>query len=94
GGWDLTGAKKLSFWARGAQGGEKVKIEAGILDSKAKYPDSTKLSLGEVVMTKEWKKHEIDLAGKDLSCIKTGFCWVVAGQGNPMTFYFDEIKYE
>lgn len=94
GGYDLTGAKKLTLWARGKNGGEKIKIEAGILDKKAKYPDSSKLNLGEIVLTKEWKQYEVNLAGKDLSRIKTGLSWVVAGQGSPLTFYLDDVRYE
>ena len=34
------------------------------------------------------------MGGKDLKQIKTGFCWVVAGQGAPVTFYLDDIQYE
>ncbi len=94
GGWDLTGAKKLSFWARGAKGGEKVKFEAGILGKDAKFPDSGKIVVGEFVLTAEWKQYQVDLAGKDLTCIKTGFMWVVGGQGAPITFFLDEIVYE
>lgn len=94
GGWDLTGAKKLSFWARGAAGGEKVKFEAGILGGDAKFPDSAKIEVGEFVLTTEWKQYEVDLTGKNLSCIKTGFMWVVGGQGAPITFYLDQIVYE
>ncbi|MBN2711325.1 MAG: hypothetical protein JXR97_02685 [Planctomycetes bacterium] len=94
GGWDLSAAKKVTFWARGEEGGEKVKVEAGILGKDAAFPDSEKAFSMEITMTKEWKQYTADLTGKDLSCIKTGFCWVVGGQGKPITFYFDEIKYE
>ncbi len=94
GGFDLTGAQRLTFWARGKNGGEKLKIEAGVYDNKAKFPDSAKLSLGAIVLTKDWKQYEIPLAGKNLSRIKSGFCWVVAGQGTPLTFYFDDVRYE
>jgi hypothetical protein len=31
GGFNLTGAKKLTFWARGEKGGEKVSFEFGLL---------------------------------------------------------------
>ena len=94
GGFDLTGSTKLTFWARGKDGGEKVKFEAGIYDSKAAYPDSAKITLGEVVLGTEWKRYEVSLAGLDLTRIKSGFCWVVAGQGKPLTFYLDDIQYE
>lgn len=93
GGFDLTGAKKLTFWARGEEGGEKVDFVMGVLKGK-KFNDSASGELKGVVLTNEWKQYEIDLAGKDLKQIKTGFGWVVGGQGKPVTFYLDEIKYE
>jgi hypothetical protein len=34
------------------------------------------------------------LSGLDLSRIITGFAWVVAGQGAPVTFYLDDVRYE
>lgn len=93
GGHDLTGAKRLSFWARGDKGGEKVQFKFGILGADKKFPDSAS---GEttVDLTNQWKQYTIDLSGKDLSRIKTGFCWVVAGQGAPITFYLDDVQYE
>lgn len=94
GGWDLTGAKKLKFWARGEKGGEKVTFQAGILDPKLAYTDSSKIIVGEFILTTEWKEYECNLSGKDLSCIKTGFMWLLGGQGAPVTFYLDEIVYE
>jgi len=93
GGLDLTGAKKLSFWARGEKGGEKVSFSFGILD-KADYPDSAKGEIKDQELTKEWKKYEIDLAGKDLKQIKTGFVWVLGAKGEPITFFLDDVQYE
>ena len=92
GGYDLTGATKLTFWVRGANGGEKVTIGFGLLKDK-KYSDSAG---GETVvtLTTDWKQFTIDLKGKDLSCIKTGFQWTVAGQGKPVVFYLDDVQYE
>ena len=80
GGFDLTGAKRLTFWARGADGGEAVSFEFGILPRAKKFPDTAKGSLGKVKLGADWKQYRIDLEGKDLSRIKTGFVWVVAGR--------------
>ena len=93
GGYDLTGAKKLSFWARGEKGGEKVSFSFGLLD-KAKYADSAKGELKDVELTREWKEYSLDLTGKDLKQIKTGFVWIVGAKGEPVTFYLDDIKFE
>lgn len=93
GGKNLSGAKKLTFWARGENGGENVQFKFGILGSDKKYYDTAS---GEttVSLTSDWKQYSIDLEGKDLSRIVTGFCWVAAGQGGQTTFYLDDIQYE
>ena len=92
GGCDLSGASKLTFWARSAKGGEKVQFSFGLLKGK-KYSDTAS---GETsaTLTTDWKQYTIDLKGKDLSCIKTGFVWTVAGQGEPVVFYLDDVQYE
>jgi hypothetical protein len=94
GGWDITGAKKLSFWARGEAGGELVEFKLGILGRNKDFPDSGKASLGRVKLSSTWQKYEIPLEGKDLTCIKTGFVWSLAGRKEPITFYLDDIRYE
>ncbi len=93
GGYDLTGAKTLSFWARGAQGGEVVTFLYGLLGSETAYPDS---STGKVVetLTKDWKQYTIDVSGKDLTDVKTGFAWTLAATGKSVRFYLDDIKYQ
>jgi hypothetical protein len=50
----------------------------------------------EVNLTNIWKKHVIDLTGKDLSKIITGFGWVAGKSDNPdgFTIYLDEMRYE
>ena len=40
GGFDLTGAKKLTFWAKGKSGGEEIKFGFGLLGDDKKFPDS------------------------------------------------------
>src|SRR5262245_51179250 len=40
GGHDLTGAKKLVFWARGDKGGEKVEFKFGVLEKEKTFHDS------------------------------------------------------
>lgn len=94
GGFDLSAAKKLTFWARGAKGGETVTFSYGLIGPEKKYPDSDKGETGKVKLSKGWQQFTIDLTGKDVSHIKTGFCWVVAGNGQPITFYLDDIKFE
>jgi hypothetical protein len=94
GGFNLKGARRLTFWARGEKGGEVVSFEFGLLGRDKKYSDTAKGKLEKVKLTTEWQPFEIDLAGKDLSRIKTGFAWVVAAEGQPITFYIDDVRYE
>jgi hypothetical protein len=94
GGWNLSGAKRLVFWARGEKGGETVGFKFGLLGRDKKYPDTAFGSLDGVKLTADWKEYSIDLADKDLTCVKTGFAWTAAGQGAPVVFYLDDIRYE
>lgn len=95
GGYDLTGAKKVTFWARGEKGGERIE-EFKIGGITGEYADSDVAGIGPVVLTKEWQQYTIDLDGKDLSSISGGFCWATNLDVNPdgATFYLDDIKYE
>lgn len=94
GGWNLTGAKRLSFWARGETGTEKVTFLMGIVDADKPFHDTDKEKLDGITLTKDWKEYSFDLDGKDLSRIVSGFGWTLGGDGAPITFYLDDIKYE
>ena len=94
GGYDLSGAKRLVAWVRGETGGEKIELKLGILGNDKRFHDSAAATAGTVTLATEWRQVVLPLAGKDLSCIKTGFCWVVAGQGKPVVFYLDDVRYE
>ncbi len=95
GGFDLTGAKKLTFMARGEKGGERIQ-EFKIGGISGAYPDSDKASIGPIILTKEWVQYSIDLNGKNLTNIIGGFAWATNLDTNPggCTFYLDEIRYE
>ena len=93
GGLNLSGAKKLTFWARGAKGGEKVTFGAGLIGRDKPFYDTGQAKT-EVTLTPAWKQYEIDLSGQDLTRIKSGFYWTAAAGGAPFTFYLDDVKYE
>jgi hypothetical protein len=93
GGYDLSEARELSFWVRGAVGGEKVKFGFGIIKEDMRYHDTARFE-EEYVLGREWREIRMPLAGHDLSRIKSGFMWFVGGQGMPVTFFLDEIRYE
>lgn len=94
GGIDLTGAKKLTFWARGDKGGEMVEFKMGIIPRNKPFFDTGKATLGRVKLEKTWTKFEMPLEGKDLSRIMTGFVFSVKGRTEPVVFYIDDIIYE
>lgn len=94
GGLDLTGARRISFWARGQKGGETVEFSMGVLGKDKKFFDSTSVNLGIVRLSKYWKQYSIPLEGKNLSRIVTGFSFSVKGQPRPVVFYLDDIIYE
>jgi len=94
GGFDLTGMTKLTFWARGAKGGEVIqKVMVGGI--KGTYPDTTAVEMGPIELTDAWQQYTINLVGKDLSYINGGFCWMTTADLNPngATFYIDDIKF-
>ena len=93
GGANLTGATHLEFYARGSVGGETVNFVFGVLDGNQPYRDTAKGELKNVRLTKDWKKYSFPLKDLDLRQIKTGFGWSLAGQGKPVTFYMDDIRY-
>jgi hypothetical protein len=95
GGFDLSGMTKLTFWARGAKGGEVIQkfVIGGIGGT---YPDSTSVEMGPVELTDTWKQYTINLAGKDLTYINGGFSWTTNSDLNPegAAFYLDDIQFE
>jgi hypothetical protein len=97
GGFNLTGAAKLVMYIRGDKGGERIGgfTIGGILDGKASS-DSDKAVINPMVLTKEWQKVEVNLAGKNLGNIITGLSFSIGKGDNPegATFYLDEVRFE
>ncbi|MCX6170650.1 MAG: hypothetical protein NTX65_15015 [Ignavibacteriales bacterium] len=93
---DLTGAEKLTFWARGQQGGEKVEFKTGGINGKHKDSMKGPYSTDVLTLTTGWEKYTINLKGKDLSHVIGGFCWVASADLNHKgcTIYIDDIYFE
>jgi len=94
GGFDIRGATRLTFWVRGAKGGEVAEFKMGGITGE--YADSDMATTGSVELTSEWKQYQIDLSGLDLSYISGGFVWVTSSMDNPdgCAIYLDDIIYE
>ncbi|MBF0483883.1 MAG: hypothetical protein HQL25_04160 [Candidatus Omnitrophica bacterium] len=95
GGYNLTGATKLTFWARGEKGGEQIQ-EFTVGGISGDYPDTDMAVMGPVILSNEWKKYTIDLSGKDLTSIIGGFSWTTSTEVNSeiVVFYLDDIRFE
>ncbi|MCB0579755.1 MAG: T9SS type A sorting domain-containing protein [Phaeodactylibacter sp.] len=91
---------RLSFWARGENGGEKAEFKTGGINAaNLEYHDSfgpIPVSPGPVTLSQEWQQFTVDLAGRDLSMIIGGFVWATSYLQNPggATIYLDEIVLE
>ena len=103
-GMDLTGATKITFYAKGEKGGEVIDFitcgfgyngDTGLVE--VNYPDSTEKQSCFVTLSTEWEKYEIDLSDCDLSYIGCGFGYALSkahsGEGD-FVFYMDEICFE
>ena len=97
-GMDLRSANKITFWARGAAGGEKIRFfSGGIGTGSDPYPDSLspQVSTGFITLTEQWKEYSLNLLGKDLSHVVGGFGWATDRCANPggATFFLDDINF-
>ena len=104
-GLDLSGAERLTFFARGERGGEQVEFFTCGFGYNSEwnvqvvpFPDSSmKRSTGVVTLSREWTQFSIDLSSADMSSIVCGFGYVLKGNapGNrEKVCYLDEIRFE
>jgi len=96
--WDLRGAKKLVFWARGDKGTESIQVKTMVTGGE-RFGDSTTIAPATpwLSLTKGWKQYELSLEGVDASRVVTNFCVVTNKDHNEnaaITFYLDEIYVE
>jgi hypothetical protein len=92
-GLDLSGAQRLVFWARGEAGGEEITFGTGMIGADKKYHDTFRQST-KVVLTAQWTRYEFNALGSDLRRVVSGFYWTLAGQGKPVVFYLDDVRWE
>lgn len=96
-GYNVSGYSKLTFWARGEEGGEVCSFSVGGI-SGGTYKDTINpaKSTGSVRLSREWQKYTINLERENMSHIIGGFCYVVVKDQNPRgsTVYIDDIYFE
>ncbi len=77
-GLDLSRATKLTFRARGENGGERAEFMVGGI-SGGRYKDSINppISTGEIILGNNWNDYEIKFYKEDdLTQVIGGFCWL------------------
>jgi hypothetical protein len=90
-----AGATVVSFYAKGAVGGENVTFGVGGL--QASVCNDAVTASTPVVLTTTWTKYTIPLGGTYATGQVTGFSWYAvaattdAGAPQPLTFYIDNI---
>jgi hypothetical protein len=104
-GFDLREATRLTFWARGERGGEKIEFFCGGVGRnpftglpEKPCPDSfprTPRWPTTFALSQRWQQFTVDLSGKDLRYVIGGFGWVASRDLNPSgaVFYLDDIQY-
>ena len=99
-GVDLRGAGRLTFWARGDRGGERVDFFAfgiGRSSPPMRHPDSSPTIQESVTLSTRWQLYSLDLGGKDLGYVLGGFGWVADAPSNnnrSIVFFIDDIRYD
>lgn len=96
---NLKDAKRMTFWARGDLGGEKIQVSAaGKKSSLAGASDGVKFGVTstDLALVKEWKKFEIDLSGVDLTSVTHGFGLKMnkGNDGSDKVIYMKYITYD
>jgi hypothetical protein len=89
-GVNLRGALRLTFGARGAQGGERVTLFVGGIQGPKGDSLHDKRSL-DLTLTPEWREYSINLNGADVSQVVGAFGWVAAEH---VEFWLDAVRFE
>ncbi|MDD5069554.1 MAG: hypothetical protein PHV17_02400 [Candidatus Omnitrophica bacterium] len=101
-GFDLSGFNKLSFMAKGKNGGEVItNVKVGGIIKKSEndaimFPDSTDVEYGSPIrLTKDWQEYSLNLVGEDLSYINGGLSIIFNADqaGAEQTIYLDDVKF-
>ncbi len=94
-GQNITGARTITFYARGERGGELVEFKSGGISGK-QFQDTYTRSTGVVQLATGWRQFTIDLPETGLESVIGAFCWVAAASDNRghVVLYLADIKVE
>lgn len=93
GGYDISGAKKFSFWAKADTDELITTIGFGLVGKDKPFPDSAVTSV-EITLTNKWKRYSINIKKLNLSCIRSGLVVVAKGKGYRYSIWLDDIVFE
>ena len=95
GGYNLNGARRLVFKARGEKGRETI-AEFKVGGISGDYRDSGAAAIGPLTLSPAWKQYAIPLDDQELSSIAGGFCLTLSRTDNPdgAVIYLDDIRFE
>ncbi|MGA6992139.1 MAG: hypothetical protein WBX81_17105, partial [Nitrososphaeraceae archaeon] len=84
---DLTGAKRLVFFARGELGGEVIRFAAignqSVSNSTAPFENlKYAVESNDITLNGDWKRYEFDLKGLDLSSVASPFAMIISDHRN------------
>ena len=96
--YNLSGARRLVFRARGKRGGEMIQVKVAIAGDKP-YGDSSKTPAATnwIRLTSDWQRYELSLDGYNLRRVITPFAFVtnrVHNERDTIVFYLDDIYFE
>jgi hypothetical protein len=95
----LPGTKRVSVWARGASGGEKLELHVGgIHDDTLPFHDTLDISTS-VTLTTEWQQYTINFGPKTYDQVIGAFGWIAHATpeqqaGGSVVFYLDGLAWE
>lgn len=90
----LENASRLTFWAKGEKGGERVEFRVGATEGVTPQPA---FSSGVLTLQPFWQQYSIEFTDRDhLDHVFSGFLWISSEELNPegCIFYLDDIQFE
>jgi hypothetical protein len=91
------GATKVTFYAKGAAGGELIGFLAGgIINMGSAYSDSLSVKSPTITLTTTWTQYSMDITGQTYTQVLGGFAWTMAAPaaGGTSKFYIDDIEWQ
>ncbi|MDG1728808.1 MAG: glycoside hydrolase family 2 TIM barrel-domain containing protein [Algibacter sp.] len=93
GGYDVSGAKRFSFWAKSSKNNVVATIGFGLIGKDKPYPDTAKKSK-EIKLSTKWEKYSFSVKKLDLSCIRSGLTIFSSSYRSRQDIFIDDVVFE